>query len=88
MSRRTGSGHQQRFSVDFWNPKCWPMAYDPPERQRTRPDVTKESWLKMSESWLRMLHGTKRRAHEHASDVFDAEQSKRGTGQDDSGSSH
>jgi hypothetical protein len=92
MSGRTGSTIHSDFSAHFgiasgqdehWRnaAECKRMAGG------SRNETDRESWLKMSESWLRMVRGTKRSAQERASDAFDAQQSKHGTGQDDSESS-
>ena len=53
-----------------------------------RSEDDRSSWLKMSESWLRMIRGPSRSAQETASDNFDDQREERGTGQDDSESSH
>ena len=53
----------------------------------TKNEADKGSWLQMAESWLRMIKG-KKSAHQADSDAFDAAQANKGTGQDDSESSH
>jgi hypothetical protein len=51
---------------------------------RSRNDADRASWLKIAESWLRMLPEPRHSAEQR----FDAQRTARGTGQDDSKSSH
>ena len=51
----------------------------------TRNPTDKSNWLRLAEKWQRMIRPD---ASQRASDTFDAVQKRRGTGQEDSESSH